>query len=124
MSFYHGSKNSNLKVLKKNHSKDGYVYATTSRLVALTYATRSFPNLFVTDNGKVCFFELIPNLFEKMTKSKKGYIYTLKNIDFEIVQLQKNKCAHNNCWLTNHDVQIESKETIEDIYVELYIHRC
>lgn len=119
MTFYHGSTNPNLKALEKNHSKDGYVYATTSRLVALTYAARSFPNLFVTHNGRVCFLELIPNLFEKMTKFKKGYIYTLVNANFDHVELQKNKCAHQYCYRTSNDVAVVSKETIDDIYSEL-----
>ena len=75
MYFYHGSTNPNLKLLEKSHSRDGFVYATTNKLVALTYAARSFPNLFVTKDDKICFFELLPNLFEKMTKSKNKNYY-------------------------------------------------
>ncbi len=119
MAFYHGSANPNLNLLKKEHSRDGYVYATTNKLVALTYAARSFPNLFSTKNNKICFFELKPNLFEKMTKFKKGYIYTLKDEGFSPVCLQKQRCAHNYCYRTNNDVKIISKEEIKDVYSEL-----
>ena len=119
MNFYHGSTNPNLKLLEKSHSRDGYVYATSDKLVALTYAARSFPNLFVIKDDKICFFELLPNLFEKMTKSKKGYIYTLKNSDFVPVDLPKQKCAHNNCYRTDKDVEIIEKEEIQDLYTEL-----
>lgn len=119
MIFYHGSTNPNLKLLEKSHSKDGYVYATTDKLVALTYAARRFPNLFTTQNDKIYFFELAPNLFEKMTKGRSGYIYTLKDNDFSPVIQQKQKCAHQNCYRTTNDVQILSKEKITDIYEEL-----
>lgn len=44
MSFYHGSKNPNIIELTTNHSKDGFVYTTSNRLVALTYAARTFTN--------------------------------------------------------------------------------
>ncbi len=119
MTFYHGSTNPNLTLLKKEHSRDGYVYATTNKLVALTYAARSFPNLFSTKNNKICFFELKSNLFEKMTKFKKGYIYTLKDEGFSPVDLQKQKCTHKSCYCTKNDVEILAKEEIKDIYKEL-----
>ena len=118
MTFYHGSTNPNLKVLKKNHSKDGCVYATTSRLVALIYSVKSFPNLFATYNGQPCFWELIPNIFEKMTKFKKGYIYILENHNFDHVELHKNKCSQLYCYRTDNDVQIIRKEIVNDIYSE------
>lgn len=89
MIFYHGSKNPDLKLLEKEHSRDGYVYATTDKLVSLTYAARSFPNLFSTQNGEICFFELAPNLFEKMTKGKSCYIYRLEDKGFYPV-IQQN----------------------------------
>lgn len=119
MIFYHGSTNPSLKLLEKHHSQDGYVYATTDKLVALTYAARKFPNLFTTQNDKIYFFELAPNLFEKMTKGKKGYIYTLKDNGFSPVIQQKQKCAHQNCYRTANDVQTLSQEEITDVYEEL-----
>ncbi len=119
MIFYHGSKNPDLKLLEKNHSRDGFVYATTDKLVALTYAARSFPNLFTTQNGKIYFFELAPNLFEKMTKGKCCYIYTLEDKGFSPVVQKNQKCAHQNCYCTANDVKITSREEITDAYDEL-----
>lgn len=118
MTFYHGSKDPNLKILEGNHSRDGYVYATTDRLAALTYAARCFPNLFSTGNGKICFVELKPHLFEDMTKGKKGYIYTLQDNGFAPVSLPKQKCVQDNCYRTNNDVHILDREEIEDMYTE------
>jgi hypothetical protein len=53
------------------------VYVTDSRLISLTYAVRGYPNLFTTlPNGKEVFLEVVLDLFKKMVKGKKVYIYT------------------------------------------------
>jgi len=56
MKYYHGSKEGSIKELTTNHSKDGLVYVTSNRLIALTYAIRGYPNLFTTlPNGQKFF---------------------------------------------------------------------
>lgn len=115
MEFYHGSKSADIKELVTSHSKDGYVYATSSRLVALTYAARVYPNLFFSMNGKEYFWELKPNLLEKMTKNKSAYIYLLQDKDFEPIP-QSNRCGHQNCYRVQEDVKTIKKEFIADAY--------
>ena len=72
MDYYHGSKNSNIKVLKADHSVDGKVYVTTNKLAALVYASREYVNLFVMnkETGIVKFLEYKHNLFETLYKGK------------------------------------------------------
>lgn len=118
MQFFHGSRNDNVLELTTRQSRDGYVYSTSSRLVALTYMARSMPNLFSTFNGKEVFFELKPNLFEKMVKNKSGYIYLLESKDFEPVP-QSNRCGHRDCYKVKEDVKVIGKEYIKDAYAEL-----
>ena len=115
MPFYHGSKDANIVELTTNHSKDGFVYATSNRLIALTYAARTFPNLFSSENGKEIFNEIKPNLFKKMVEGKSGYIYTLEDKEFESVP-QNEKCGHIDCFRTKTNVKIVKKEVIEDFY--------
>ena len=117
MPFYHGSKDANIIELTTNHSKDGFVYSTSNRLVALTYAARSFPNLFSSENGKEVFNEIKPNLFRKMIEGKSGYIYTLENKEFEPVP-QNYKCGHIDCFRINKNVKVIKKEYIKDFYKE------
>ena len=117
MSFYHGSKNPNIIELTTNHSKDGFVYATSNRLVALTYAARSFPNLFSSENGKEVFNEIKPNLFRKMVEGKSGFIYTLEDKKFEPIT-QSYKCGHIDCFRIKTNVKVVKKEFIEDFYKE------
>lgn len=118
MKFYHGSKDSNIKQLNANHTKDGFVYATSSRLVALTYAGRCFPNLFSSMNGKEYFWELKPKLFEKMTKGKSAYIYTLEEKEFKPIS-QNLRCGHQHCYRVSQDVNVVGREFIPDVYDEL-----
>lgn len=118
MKYYHGSQNPNIEKLTTDHSRDGFVYATTNRLVALTYAVKCFPNLFSTQNGKECFYELKPNLFEKMIKGKKAYIYTLEDKNFEPVE-QSKMCGHQGCFKINQDVNVVEKEEVADAYAAL-----
>ncbi len=118
MQFYHGSKSGDVKELVTSHSKDGYVYATSSRLVALTYAARSYPKVFSSNGEQECFLELKPNLFELMTKGKSAYIYTLEDKNFEPVP-QNNKCGHRHCFRAKENVKIINKEYISDVYQEL-----
>lgn len=117
MSFFHGSKNGDIKELTTSHSKDGLVYVTSDRLVALCYASRSFPNLFSTKNGKETFIEIKPDLFKLMTKGKKVYIYTLENRDFVPVK-QSTKCGHQNCFYSTENVKVIKKEEIPNAYEE------
>ena len=118
MSYYHGSRDDSLKYLSIEHNKDKLVYVTESRLVALTYAVRGYPNLFTTlINGKEAFLELVPNLFEKMTKGKEVYIYTLEDSNYKKI-IQNNKCGHKNCYSCDKDVRVVSKEYIKDAYDE------
>lgn len=118
MQFFHGSKDNNILELTTSKSKDGYVYATSNRLVALTYIARSKPNLFSTFNGQECFFELKPNLFKEMVGNKSGYIYLLENKNFEAIP-QSNRCGHCDCYRTKENVKIVGKEYIKDAYEEL-----
>lgn len=123
MKFYHGSKDANITKLTTHHSKDGYVYATSSRLVALTYAARRYPNLFFSQNGRECFLEIKPNLFEIMTKGKSAYIYTLEQKNFSPV-LQNNACGHQHCFKVNEDVCVIGKKYIHDVYNELMKYKA
>lgn len=118
MNFYHGSKADNILELTTSHTRDGYVYATSSRLIALTYIARSKPNLFSSFNGQECFFEIKPNLFKEMVKNKSGYIYLLENKDFEPIP-QNNKCGHCDCYKIKENVKVVGKEYIKDAYEEL-----
>lgn len=120
MKFYHGSKDGSIKELSTSHSGDGKVYVTNSRLVALSYAVRGYPNLFTTlKSGKEAFLELVPDLFEKMIKGKTAYIYTLENKEY-IPVIQNNKCGHTNCYCCNENVSVIEKEYIKDAYVEFF----
>ena len=79
MAYFNGTRaNLPIKQFKTELSKKGYVYATTSRLVALTYIARVIPNMFTSQKGKEIFIEPIPNFFEKTTKGVSGYLYTLE----------------------------------------------
>lgn len=118
MKFYHGSLSPEITELTTNHSKDGYVYVTSSRLVALTYVARSFPNLFFSKNGKEVFWELKPCLFETMVKGKSGYIYTLEDKPYEEIP-QSNHCGHLNCLRVKENVRPIDREFVEDVYAEL-----
>lgn len=118
MNFYHGSKDDNILELTTSHTRDGYVYATSSRLIALTYIARSKPNLFSTFKGQECFFEIKPNLFKEMVRNKSGYIYLLENKDFEPIP-QNNKCGHCDCYRIKENVKVVGKEYIKDAYEEL-----
>ena len=118
MGYYHGSKDGTIEELKTDHTKDNRVYVTNSRLVALTYAVREYPNLFTTlPSGKEAFLELIPGLFSEMVKGKKCYIYTLE--DRKYVPLdQSDKCGHVNCFYINENVRVIKKEYLQDAYSE------
>ncbi len=118
MKFYHGSKDGEIKRLDRNHSRDGFVYATSSRLVALTYAVKARPNLFTTEKGKECFLEVFPNLFEKVVEGKSAYIYTLEDKGFEPIP-QSERCGHQHCFRVASNVKIVDKEFIPSIYDEL-----
>jgi len=118
MKYYHGTKDGSLKELTTSHNKDGLVYVTSDRLVALTYAIRGYPNLFTTlPTGKEAFLELVPDLFKKMVKGKSAYIYTLEDREYNEVK-QNNKCGHSKCFSYDKNVKVVSKEYIEDAYVE------
>lgn len=124
MPYYNGSGKGDIKEFKVSLSRDGYVYATDSRLVALTYIARVYPNMFVTRNGKECFLEIVPDFFEKTVKGRSGYLYTLENAQgFESVP-QSNKCGHTHVVRISKDVKVTKVEFISDIYSELlkYIH--
>jgi hypothetical protein len=94
------------------------VYVTDSRLISLTYAVRGYPNLFTTlPNGKEVFLEVVLDLFKKMVKGKKVYIYTLEEKEYKEVQ-QNKRCGHSNCYSYDGNVQVIQKEYIEDAYKE------
>ncbi len=119
MPYYHGSNAPGIKKLVTSHSLDGKVYVTSSRLVALTYAAKVFPNNFTTrKDGQEIFLEHLPNLFEIMLKGKSGYIYTLEDKNYFPVKQSKN-CGHLNCFYINEDVNVIKCEFIEDLYSEL-----
>ena len=120
MSYYNGTRTDiPIKQFKTEISKDGYVYATTSRLVALTYIARVIPNMFTTQNSQEIFIEPIPNFFENTTKGVSGYVYILEEKDgFEVVSQNKN-CGHQNVVRIKEDVNVKSVEYIKDVYEEL-----
>ncbi len=118
MKYYHGSLSPEIKELTTQHSKDGYVYVTSDRLVALTYIARSFPNMFFSKNGKEVFWELKEGLFEAMVKGKSGYIYTLEDKPYEEIP-QSNNCGHQHCLRVKENVKVVGREFVEDVYVEL-----
>ncbi len=120
MAYFNGTRaNLPIKQFKTELSKDGYVYATTSRLVALTYIARVIPNMFTSQKGKEIFIEPIPNFFEKTTKGVSGYLYTLEEEEGFEEFLQGKRCGHQNVVRIKKDVDVKSVEHIKDIYEEL-----
>lgn len=119
MAFYNGSVDGNIKEFKVVQSRDGFVYATSSWLVALTYIARVFPNLFMTENDKEVFIDVVPNFFENTVKGRSGYLYTLEdNQDFIPIKQNQN-CGHANVYKINEDVKVKNVEFIEDVFKEL-----
>ncbi len=117
--YYHGSKNGNLTELTTENSEDGNVYVTDNRLVALTYAVRGKPNLFLTNHkGEEVFLQFYLDLFDEMVKGKSAYIYTIEDVGFESVD-QSRKCGHKHCFKANQTAKVVKKEFIEDAYTEL-----
>lgn len=119
MSFYHGSKDSNLTTLYCNYNSFKEVYVTNDKLVALVYASREFPNLFYQmKDGTIIFNEIVPNLFSKMFSNKICYIYTAEDLEYSPI-VQGNHCAMQNCFSINKDVKLINKEIVSDCEKEL-----
>ncbi len=119
MKFYHGCRDGNIKEFKTELSRDGYVYATSSRLIALTYIARVFPNMFKTEKDKEVFIEIVPNFFEDTIKGCSGYVYLMENKKNFIPINQDKNCAHSNSFKIKENVKVVSVEYIEDVYQEL-----
>ena len=116
MIYYHGSIDGNIKEFNISNRK---LYITTSRLVALTYISKSFPNMFKTaEDGRECYIDIVDGLYEAVTKKQSGYIYTL-DVDDAIEVLQDNNCGHKHCYYSISNVKILKKEKVEDLYQEL-----
>lgn len=118
--YYHGSNNSDLKLLKLSHSEDNKVYVTSNKLVALVYASREYINLFSMNKETKCvkFFEYKPNLFKTLYKGKVGYIYIVEDKEYKKVE-QSDKCSMLDAYCINEDVKIMDLIKIDDVYEEL-----
>ena len=117
MIFYHGSPNDNITELSIDYS-NGKIYFTSSRLVALTYLPRAYPNMFRTDKNLEIYEEIVDGLFENATKGQSGYIYTIETDDFFELE-QGPTCGHKHCFYSSKNAKILQKEKIEDVYQEL-----
>ena len=120
MKFYHGSKASNIEMLLTQHSGDGFVYVTSSYLVALCYASRYVLNMFHFDKtkNKVIFQEVKPNYFQELTLNKEAYIYELEQKDYQEVAQAYNVCAHPHCYKTSENVRVVNKKHIKNLFEE------
>ncbi len=116
--FYHGSKLEGLKQLEVNKTNHGSIYLTTSRLVALTYAVRGFPNLFISKDGKEVFLEIKPNLFKNMFDKKKAYIYHVESGNYKVAKTNQ-QTSRDNCYISDRNVKIISCEKIDNAFEEL-----
>jgi len=115
---YHGSKTGGIERLRVNKTRSDKIFLTESRLAALIYAVRSFPNLFVFQRGREHFLEVKPQLFERLFKGKTAYIYTVEVKDVEKVKTSA-KYSRDNCFSVSRDVLVKSCEVIEDALSEL-----
>ena len=121
MNYYHGSKSGEIKMLDTEHSKDGYVYVTSNRLVALAYAARTAINLFGTlraDKKIVVFREYLPDFLRKTTDGVSGYIYTLEEKEYEPIKINDH-CAFCDCYKVKGNVRVVKREFILNLYEEL-----
>ena len=138
MILYNGTKTSgDIKEFTIEHSKDGYVYGTSSRLVALEYMSNVFPDMFVSGSGirewpnkypkmfqgidmsKELYIEIVPNFFEIFTKDREGWIYELEDTnDLEEVP-QGKKCGHAHCFRSPHNLKVKNVQYISDVRSEL-----
>ena len=122
MIFYHGSTDGDIKEFN-THNSNRKLYLTTSRLVALTYISKSFPNMFKTaEDDRECFIDIVDGLYEAVTKNQSGYIYTLE-VDDATEVLQDNNCGHKHCFYSISDARILNKEEIKDLYKELSVYK-
>ncbi len=77
--YYYGTRKPDLIGLKTNLTSDGKIYMTTNKSYALMYATYKYINLFIdSENGKLKFLNIYPNLFKKMYFNSVGYIYSIE----------------------------------------------
>ena len=138
MKLYNGSKdNGNIKEFSTKHTRDGFVYATSSRLVALTYVANVYPEMFVSGfrikpwvekypkmfegigEDQELFIELIPNFLDLTTKNREGWIYEFEEPSSIEPISQGKKCGHIHCYRTEQNLKVIAVEHIKDSRAEL-----
>ena len=118
MRFYHGSLTDNIEELSTKHS-NGKIYFTSSRLVALTYLSKSFPNMFRSNRNVEVYDEVVEGLFKSVTQGQSGFIYTI-DIQEDFNKLpQDNNCGHQHCFYSTQNAKIVNKKKVKDLYQEL-----
>ena len=117
MRFYHGSLTDNIEELSTQYS-NGKICFTLSRLVALTYLSKAYPNMFRSDKNVEVYDEIVDGLLESVTKGQSGFIYIIETDDFcEIAH--GPACGHNHCFYSTRNAKVVKKEKIDDLYKEL-----
>lgn len=117
--YYYGTSNSNLTGLNTSLAFDGKIYMTTNKTYALMYATYKYINLFVdSENGKLKFLNLYPNLFEKMYFNNVGYIYSIEANENEFYSDAPDGARTiADSYYTLKDIKFSKKEEV-NVYKE------
>lgn len=117
MRFYHGSTEDNIKELSTGCS-EGKVCFTSSKIVALTYISKSFPNMFRTQGNIEVYDEIVDGLFQNVTKEQAGFVYTVEVEDYHEIPFGPN-CGHKGCFYSLQNTKVVKKEKITDLYEAL-----
>ena len=112
--YYYGSSNPNLNGLKTNMNPSGKIYMTINKTYALIYATYKYINLFIdSEDGKIKFLNIYPNLFEKLYGNTIGYIYSVELDESEFYSDAKEGIKTiADSYFTTKDVSFEAKEEV------------
>lgn len=126
MKLYNGSKDrGDIKEFSTKHTKDGYVYATSSKLVALEYMASVYPDMFMSgwsakpwmekypkmfegcSEEQELYVELIPNFFDIATSGREGWIYEFEEVEGLQSVPQGPKCGHLHCYRTKQNLKVK-----------------
>ena len=106
--YFYGTSKLNNKKLLISETKDNKIYLTDNRLYALMYASVTYINLFIDDgDGKLKFFNIVPDLFKKLYKDKIAYIYSLESDKF-LSDAPDNRRPLNDLYFTLADVTFKN----------------
>ena len=118
MIFYHGTKDNKLKELVSNHSRDNYNYINSNRNYALVYATRKYINLFKNVGDKIYFYNIYPDLFNKLYFNDFGIIYSFEVDINDVEKVEKGRnCAFEDSYRTSKNIKLNDYEEV-NVYDE------